>query len=812
MTAFGDLLRDHRQVAGVTQETLAERAGLGVRTVRNLEAGRTQPRVDTVTLLATALGLSAADRAALRAAVRGPAPARRQLPADVPDFTGRRAAVDRLRAVLTAGGPTLAVVVGPPGVGKSTLAVHVAHGLAEQFPGGQLHVDLRGAGRLPLEPAEALGQLLRALGTGPGGVPADPVERGSLFRSTVAGLRVLLVLDDAASAAQLRPLLPAGPGCGVLVTTRRRPVGLAGATVLDLDVLSEADAVALLDRASGGRRVGADPASAARVAQLCGGLPLAVRIAGSRLAARPQWPVRRLADLLAGSRRRLDELTTGDLEVRASIELSYRALGEDDRRALRRLAVLDLPVVPGWVVPAALGTDDPEAAEEAADRLVDASLLTFAEVQLDGSAAYRFHDLLRAYGQEAAAEEDEPAGRAAVLDRVLSVALALADELALHGTHPQEHRVRSAFPRTAPAGRVLAAVRADPAGWFGQARPALAALIRHAAAAGRPEAVWDLAARLLALFELERWYEDWTAVLAAAMTAARATETRVVPLLLRGYADLALAVGDFDRAERELRAAAGLSVAIGDDEGLGWAHYTLGIALHGKGRLEEARAAFSTAEQAFLAAGQLPAPAAFGIGAVLREQGDLAGAERRFTAALAAARAADDYRLVAHLLRWLAELHADLGRLAEAERELTECSDRHRAIGDRLGEGYALQLQADLHLRLGRPDARRQADRAREVFAALGVPQGEAIALRTAARCALAAGDAAGARSAAAEAVALCAGLSMDLGHGRSLAVLAEAAEADGDPAAARAARQRALALLEPLGVPEAEELARVLT
>jgi transcriptional regulator with XRE-family HTH domain/tetratricopeptide (TPR) repeat protein len=815
VTAFGALLRDLRLRARVTQAELAARAGLSVRTVRNLETGRTVPRPDTVRLVAAALELPAADRATLRAAGRGddPAPNRRRLPPEVADFTGRADAVRRLAALLEPDGPAppVAVVVGPPGVGKSTLAVHVAHRLADRYPDGQLHVDLRG-GTDPLDPGEALGQLLRAVGTAPAAVPADPAERTALFRSAVAGLRVLLVLDDAASAAQLRPLLPAGPGCAVLVTGRRRPVGLPGATVLELDVLPEEDAVALLARVAGGRRMAADPASAARVARLCGGLPLALRVAGARLTARPQWPVRRLADLLAGSRRRLDELTTGDLGVRASIDLSYRALGEADRRALRRLAVLDLPTVPGWTVAAALGEDDPEAAEEAADRLVDASLLGYAGTQLDGSAAYRFHDLLRAYGQEAAAAEDDPAERAAVLDRVLAVALVVGDELAEHGTHPEEHRPRSGFPRTPPAGRTLAALRADPVGWFAESRAALTGLVLHAAAAGRPQPAWDLVARLLPMYELERWYEDWTAVLEAALAAARATEPRAVPLVLRGYADQSMALGDWAATQRHLRAAAELSASLGDEDGLGWAHYTLGLTQHGFGRLAEARAAFEAAERAFAAAGHVPAVALFGLGAVLREQGELAAAEERLAGALAAARASGDYRLVAHLLRWLAELHADLGRPAEAERELAECSDRHRAIGDRLGEGYALQLRAELRLRLGRPDARPDADRARELFAELRVPQGEALALRTAARCALAAGDPAGARRDAGRAVELFAGLSMDLGLGRSLAVLAEAAAADGDPAAARAARERALALLEPLGVPEAAELARVLT
>lgn len=799
----------------MTQEELAARAGISRRTVGNLENGRAAPRAGTIRLVAEALGLSDDAIAVLRTAATansssdvGAGPD--QLPPEVPDFCGREDVVSELIARLTspAGAmPPVVVLVGAPGVGKSTLAVRVARRLADSFPDGRLYVDLRGGQPPALSSGEALGQMLRALGLADV-IPPDPSERAALYRSSVTGRRVLVVLDDAASEGQLRPLIPANPECAVLITTRRRPAGLPGLAVVELDVLPTQDGVELLGRIAGPDRIAADQRAAKRVVELCDGLPLAIRIAGARLAARPRWAPIRIAGLLEDSRRRLTELTAGDLAVRASIDISYEALPPRDRTALRRLAVLDLPVVPAWAVAAALEAPDEASAEEAADRLVDVSLLAFAGTASDGSPTYWFHDLLRVYGQELAVAEDLARDRMGVLHRAMSAALGQADAAAAVSPNRRERRPMSDELRIAPQERTLAVLRANPAAWFEEARPTLANLIRHAAAAGLDDAVWDLSARLLSFLEFGRWFEDWTSVLHVGLAAARRSGPEVVPLLLRGHGDLALALGDNERAEQYLRSAADLSAQLGDNDGLGLAEYALGVSAHSHGRLDEALDLFQRAETAFCAAGAVPTLAHLGMGAVLQERGDQADALNHFERALAGARVQNDRRDIAHVLRWVAQLHADFGDLKQAERDLAECTDMHRALGDRLGEGYALQLRADLLLESHRVDAAKAvAERALTIFSALGSRQGEALALRTSARCALADGEAAAAHEHARRAAVLYGELQMDLGHGRSLIVVAETEDALGDPEAARTARERALTLLAPLGVPEAVEL-----
>ena len=275
--------------------------------------------------------------------VAAPEPVPRQLPPDVASFTGREPELVQLDRALAAAGRDGPVVIsaieGTGGIGKSALAVHAAHRLAGRFPDGQLYVDLHGAtaGLQPLAPLEVLGRFLRTLGAEPAAVPADLEEASAAFRSRVAGRRLLVVLDNAVDAAQVRPLLPAAAGCGVLVTSRQLLASLDGATHLHLDILPAGDATQLLGRVAGEQRVAAEPQAAAEVARLCGYLPLALRIAGARLAARPGWPLAALAERLADAQRRLDELEVAEAGVRASYDVSYRQL-QASSEALDRAA------------------------------------------------------------------------------------------------------------------------------------------------------------------------------------------------------------------------------------------------------------------------------------------------------------------------------------------------------------------------------------------------------------------------------------------------------------------------------------------
>ncbi|WP_176308826.1 ATP-binding protein [Micromonospora sp. NBS 11-29] len=432
---FGDVLRGLRRERGLTQEELAEAAGSSVRGIREMERGRVRsPQRRTVVLLADALRLAGADRDRFVGLARAErqlhdrpgAPDDRpavvvpgELPAPLPDLAGRAEIQDRLSALaddVVAGRPGTASVVvlhGPPGIGKTSLAVAAGHRLGPAFAGGQLFVDLHGAPPAgPVEPAEALAGLLRSLGVPDGRVPVSPAERGGLFRTLTRDRSLLVVLDNAADEAQVRPLLPAGPGCLVLVTCRRPLAGLAGAVREPLDLLVPAAGRLLLTAIVGADRIAADPAATDQLVTLCGRLPLALRIAGNRLASRPQWSVGRLVDLLRDQRRRLTVLTAGDLDVRSAFEVSYRQLDPTTARVFRRASLIPGTDFAPALVAAVAGTDE-VAAAVALEELVEAGvLLTLGD-------RYQFHDLVRLYAQERLDAEERPASRTRAHDRMV---------------------------------------------------------------------------------------------------------------------------------------------------------------------------------------------------------------------------------------------------------------------------------------------------------------------------------------------------------------------------------------------------------
>ncbi|MFI0788125.1 BTAD domain-containing putative transcriptional regulator [Streptomyces lydicus] len=355
----------------------------------------------------------------------GPAVVRpQQLPATVADFTGRAAFVSELGDQLaTAEGSVMAVsaLTGIGGVGKTTLAVHVAHAARDHFPDGQLYVDLQGAGDNPSEPVAVLGAFLRALGTPDASIPDGQAERSALYRSTLAGRRVLALLDNARDASQVRPLLPGTEGCAALITSRARMIDLAGAHLIDLDVMSPEEALALFTRIVGEERVTSERKAAMAVVGACGFLPLAIRIAASRLAARRTWTVSILATKLADERRRLDELRAGDLAVKATFELGYKQLEPVQARAFRLLGLADGPDI-SLAAAAAVLDMEVDDTEELLESLVDTSLLESA-----APGRYRYHDLVRLYAR-ACAERDEhpPSERDAAMSRLLDFYLASA--------------------------------------------------------------------------------------------------------------------------------------------------------------------------------------------------------------------------------------------------------------------------------------------------------------------------------------------------------------------------------------------------
>src|SRR5271165_6908503 len=366
--SFGGLLRQLRTDAGLTQEELAGAEGVSTRSVSDLERGvNLTARKDTARLLADALGLVGPIRAQFEAVARGRAvpggagtggvaAATRTLPRDVASFTGRQPELEQL--VEAAGGS--AGVVGihaigrMAGVGKTAFAVHAAHRLADRFPGGQIFLALHGhtPGQRPVAPADALASLLLTAGVPTGQIPPGLEARMALWRDRLAGKQLLLVLDDAASSEQVRPLLPGAGGSLVLVTSRRHLSALEDATAVSLDTLPPGQAAALLVRLAG--RAGLSPAApaVAEITRLCGHLPLAIGMVARQLHHHPAWSVTGRAAELAAARDRLELMATENLSVAAAFDLSYADLTGDQQRLFRRLGLHPGAEVDGYTAAA----------------------------------------------------------------------------------------------------------------------------------------------------------------------------------------------------------------------------------------------------------------------------------------------------------------------------------------------------------------------------------------------------------------------------------------------------------------------------
>jgi len=469
-------------------------------------------------------------QSAMPAAATGPAPAPApvpaQLPADIPDFTGRSGQVEQLRGLLAgAGGEDspgavrVVLVVGPGGQGKTTLGVHAAHLLRGEFPDGQLYASLLGATQ-PVDPAEVLARFLRDLGEDPARIPLDAEERAALYRTRLDGKRVLIVLDDARGIEQVRPLLPGSASCAVLITARNWLPELAGGAVLDLDVLSEGEARALFTAIVGARRVDAEPGAAGQVLTACAGLPLAIRIAGARLATRGNWSIRTLAGRLSDERSRLDELRVGNLAVRASFEVSFTTLpgpaapgGPAPARVFGLLGLWTGPTISLPGAAALLGEAEDDVAE-ALDVLFDAHLLESPEPD-----RYGFHDLLRVYAADRARTGETEQNRTATITRVLTWYLHTVEAAAT---------IISAQHARLPLGPLPAGVQPlgfasldEALAWCEAERAGLAAATRLAASSGLHEIAWKLPAAAMSFYYRRSHWGDWVATHRAGLESAR---------------------------------------------------------------------------------------------------------------------------------------------------------------------------------------------------------------------------------------------------------------------------------------------------
>jgi transcriptional regulator with XRE-family HTH domain len=413
--ALGDALKAFRLAAGHTQNSLASASGVSPRAISYLETGQVRrARRGTIEALLAVLDLTSEARAALLSHGHpqpgpGPGQAARppsQLPPAVSPLAGRDDLLAAAVARIAEGG--VFAVCGMPGIGKTAFAVRAATLARARFPDGQLYLDLHGTGERALSSGQALGVLLRSLLGADAVIPATADEQTALLRTVLAGRRVLVLLDNARDGAQVRPLLPAGPDCSVVVTSRSMLAGLDVRHRVNLGVLSTADSAELLTRLAGPGRIQADPDGAAELLRWCGGLPLAIRIVAARLAVRAGWPAGDLARRLASPGRRLGELAIGDLAVGAAFRDSYRMLGGPERLLFGRLGLL-----PGATFSAAAAALLAGRPAEDTDRLLE-GLVHASLIQPSGwPDHYRMHGLIRLFAAEQAAAVD-PGARSAL--------------------------------------------------------------------------------------------------------------------------------------------------------------------------------------------------------------------------------------------------------------------------------------------------------------------------------------------------------------------------------------------------------------
>ncbi|WP_194244093.1 AfsR/SARP family transcriptional regulator [Nonomuraea phyllanthi] len=654
------------------------------------------------------------------------------LPADIADFVGRetetRDMIAALRRLPERGGtaPVIVAVSGPPGVGKSTLAVHAAHLVRDHYPDGQLFVRLGGASPSPRDPADLLAELLRALGVDTAVMPASTEEQAAMYRARLADRAVLVVLDDAAGEAQVAPLIPGTPRSAVVVTCRGPLPTLPGAVALTLDVPPPEDARHLLAGVAGADRVESDPESAEAILRACGRLPLALRIAGARLVTRPAWPLAEFARRLTDTSACLNELHSGPLDVRTTFAMSYATLSAPAGRAFRLLGSVAADSVAAWAVGALAGTTAHDV-DRALEELAAAGLITASDVDAAAQPRYRMHDLLRSFASELfAAEEDDE--RREALRRVAAEArdrvTGAARELPLAFAPP---------PPGVPA-------RTPPSPWDGAwlsaERGLLVAVVVAAARAGLVTASAGLAHALAPFLIVRGYHEDAVSMLDVAIGAAAAagddpneTRLRLVRadaevdrrrahtvaaefrrLLERceraddlhssAYALLGVAStleDDLGSALTAATQAAGLFLVLGDTHGLlnAWSEVSA-IQLY-LGRYDDA--AMICRRALPLAEGEsMVHRACFlrTLGIACFETGRIEEAVGHYHLSLDLSRELRWHDGERMALRRLAEAEGALGRFDRAARMLAECTEMFARAGDVRGEALSVYAMGEV--------------------------------------------------------------------------------------------------------------------
>lgn len=634
-------------------------------------------------------------------------PALLHLPPDIDDFTGRHDPVDQVSSLIneqrsrSGTAVTIAVVSGKAGVGKTALALHVAHRIAAKFPDGQMYTNLRGAEQDPLDPAEALAGFLRELGVPSGDIPERLDDRARLYRARLAGRRVLVVLDNAADEAQVRPLLPGTPECAVLVTSRSSMSALAGSHTVPLDVMPARQGIELLTAIIGPERAEAEATALADIVSLCGYLPLGLRIVGARLRSRPTWRISWFADRLRDESRRLDLLKAGDLEVRASFALSYEGRDPAQQRAFRMAGVMTADF-PAWNLAALLDTDVAEA-EELLEELVDAQLVEVVGVDATGLIRYALHDLLRVFARECLAKA-EP-------DMVQREALSqLAEE------YIRCARIGSALlqPGTADHDReigdplALWVVQDDPRSWFSAERANLSAMVHLAHAAQLWDQTYRLSQALSAMFHWRADWRAWEQTHHLALEAAQHADDKPAQAAIQcSLGVLYRELGQYDQAATMLSAASGNFRHLGDQHSWATGLRHLGDTYRYQGLLDEALTAFASALEIFEKAQDRRSIAAAlnGMADAQRGLSQWDEAEHRFRQCIHIYESLDDQLEEARSTTRFAMIFRDRDLHDRAEPLFHQALETFRTLGDRRWEARALRHLGVLHRQRGDVDA-----------------------------------------------------------------------------------------------------------
>ena len=831
--SFAGLLRQLRAEARLTQEELAEVAGLSARAVSDLERGinRTAHK-DTALLLAGALNLAGPVRERFVAAARGRGPAAdvlaargsgpgafaaaatRALPHDIAAFTGRQAELARLMggidALAAAGGVVgIHAVGGMAGVGKTTFAVHAAHRLAGDFPDGQFFLPLHAhtTGHRPVDPSNALASLLLTAGVPAAQIPPGLDARAGRWRDQVADKKILLLLDDAAGHEQVRPLLPGSAGSLVLVTSRRRLTALQDAIVISLDTLPPGEAAQLLARLAGRPDLGSATGPGREIARLCGYLPLAVGMLVSQLRHHPAWPAAGLTADLAAAKDRLALMHAENLSVAAAFGLSYADLTAGPQRLFRRLGLVPGPSFDGYAAAALDGTGLGEAGRHLGE-LYDQHLITET-----APGRYQLHDLLREHARALEAADDPAESDAAadrLLDYYLHTVLAAGRHIPARATaYRRRPDVRWAgdAPDLSTLGRAAA--------WLEAERPNLGAAVGYAAGSGRHRHATQIPAAM-GDFLAARGHWDQAATLhQTALTAARqAGDQPGQASSLHDLGRMGTFTGDYTAAAASLAQAVALYGCIGDRVGQAYALCQQGTVQRWTGNYSAAIASYEQAlvlargsddQRAQACALQLLSVAQFEVGDYLAPAANLASA-------------LDLYRSLRHrlgqaeTLRFLGILLTRTGDYPAAGAKIRQALEIFGDLGDRPYQAWTLndlgmvqQLTGDY------PAAAASHQQALELLRELGKPTGQAEALNRLGELSLRTSATGQARDQHIRALAIALDLGASPEEARALEGIGNSHLHDGHPGQAAEYLRQALAIYQRIGAPATQRVQETL-